>query len=56
MTTQHLHATTDHDTTTPAGDSAAPRRMKRSRADRMLGGVCGGIAAHFDIDPVIVRV
>ena len=31
--------------------------MKRSRADRMLGGVCGGIAAYFDgLDPVIVRV
>lgn len=35
---------------------AAPRRIKRSRDDRMLGGVCGGIAEHFDIDPVIVRI
>jgi phage shock protein C len=30
--------------------------MKRSRDDRMLGGVCGGIAKHFDVDPVIVRI
>ena len=30
--------------------------MKRSRDDRILGGVCGGIARHFDIDPVIVRI
>ncbi len=22
----------------------------------MIAGVCGGIAAHFDIDPVLVRV
>jgi phage shock protein C len=36
--------------------SARPRRMTRSREDRMLGGVCGGIARHFDVDPVIVRI
>ena len=36
--------------------SPTPRRIKRSRDDRMLGGVCGGIARHFDIDPVIVRI
>jgi phage shock protein C len=48
MDTQQHHMNTD--------TTAAPRRMKRSREDRMLGGVCGGIAAHFGIDPVIVRV
>jgi phage shock protein C len=31
-------------------------KIKRSRDDRMLGGVCGGIATHYDIDPVIVRI
>jgi phage shock protein C len=31
-------------------------RIKRSRDDRMLGGVCGGIAKHLNIDPVIVRI
>jgi phage shock protein C len=35
---------------------ATPRRLTRSRDDRMLGGVCGGIARHLDVDPVIVRV
>jgi phage shock protein PspC (stress-responsive transcriptional regulator) len=30
--------------------------IKRSRDDRMLGGVCGGIAKHLNIDPVIVRI
>ena len=24
--------------------------------DKKLGGVCGGIAEYFDIDPVIVRI
>ena len=32
------------------------RRLTRSRSDRMIGGVCGGIAEYFDIDPTLVRV
>jgi len=32
------------------------RRLYRSRSDRMLGGVCGGLAKYFDMDPTIVRV
>ncbi len=31
-------------------------RLRRSRDDRMISGVAGGIARHLDIDPVIVRV
>lgn len=33
-----------------------PRKLYRSRSDRMLGGVCGGIAAYFNIDPTLVRL
>jgi phage shock protein C len=32
------------------------RRLYRSRDDRLIFGVCGGLAKYFDIDPVIVRV
>jgi phage shock protein C len=32
------------------------KRLYRSRRNRMIGGVCGGIAEYFNIDPVIVRV
>ncbi len=32
------------------------KRLYRSRNDRMIAGVCGGIAEYFDIDPVIVRI
>ncbi|MCX6801106.1 MAG: PspC domain-containing protein [Candidatus Diapherotrites archaeon] len=32
------------------------KRLYRSRKDRILGGVCGGVAEYFNIDPVIVRV
>jgi phage shock protein PspC (stress-responsive transcriptional regulator) len=33
-----------------------PRRLLRSRDDRVLAGVCGGIARYFNIDPLIVRI
>jgi phage shock protein C len=33
-----------------------PRRLRRSRSDRMLGGVCGGIGAYLGVDPVFVRL
>ncbi len=32
------------------------KRLYRSRNDRMIAGVAGGIAEYFGIDPVIVRV
>jgi phage shock protein PspC (stress-responsive transcriptional regulator) len=58
----------DQDPTTepaaaPAGPEPAasatgrgPRRLYKSRDERMIAGVCGGIAEYFGIDPVIVRV
>jgi len=32
------------------------KRLFRSRTDSMLGGVCGGIAQYFDLDPTLVRI
>lgn len=32
------------------------KRLYRSRTDRMLCGVCGGIAEYFNIDPTLVRL
>ncbi len=32
------------------------KRLNRSRKEKMIGGVCGGLAGYFDIDPVIVRI
>ncbi len=31
-------------------------RLRRSRSDRHVAGVAGGMARHLDIDPIIVRV
>ena len=32
------------------------KRLYRSRKDRMLGGVCGGLAEYFEVDPTIIRL
>jgi len=32
------------------------RRLRRSRSDRMIAGVVGGIARYFDFDPTLARV
>lgn len=32
------------------------KRLYRSRRDRMVGGVCGGLAEHFGVDVTIVRL
>ena len=32
------------------------KRLYRSNRNRMLCGVCGGIAEYFDIDPALVRL
>lgn len=31
-------------------------RLVRTRDDRMVAGVCGGVARYFAIDPTLVRV
>lgn len=33
-----------------------PKRLRRSRADRQIAGVCAGIAHYLDMDPTTVRV
>jgi phage shock protein PspC (stress-responsive transcriptional regulator) len=33
----------------------ANKKLTRS-ANKMLAGVCGGIAEYFDIDPTLIRV
>ena len=48
----------------PAGDEPTqeqpgpqkPRRLLRSRSDRMLGGVAGGLAGYFGVDALIFRI
>ena len=33
-----------------------PRKLYRSQSQRMIAGVCGGLADYFNIDATLVRV
>ncbi|HET6759689.1 MAG TPA: PspC domain-containing protein [Propionibacteriaceae bacterium] len=33
-----------------------PRKLYRSRSQRMLAGVCGGLAEYFNLDATLIRV
>lgn len=33
-----------------------PKKLYRSKANRMLAGVCAGMAEYFNVDPTLVRV
>jgi phage shock protein PspC (stress-responsive transcriptional regulator) len=33
-----------------------PKKLYRSRKDKVIAGVCGGIADYFNIDPVWIRL
>jgi phage shock protein C len=35
---------------------SAPRRLTRSRDDRWLGGVCGGLAQYTGVDTTLIRL
>lgn len=37
-------------------DEETPRQLRRSRTDRSIAGICGGIAEFFGIDPTVVRL
>ncbi len=34
----------------------AQKRFYLSTNDKKIGGVCGGLAEYFDIDPLLVRI
>ena len=48
------------DTTTESERNTQPAPehalLRRSYDDRMLGGVAGGLARYFNVDPLIVRI
>lgn len=32
------------------------KKLYRSKTNRMIGGVCGGLGEYFDVDPTIIRL
>jgi phage shock protein PspC (stress-responsive transcriptional regulator) len=43
-------------TETPSSQSAPRRRFERRADDKVVGGVCSGLGAYFDIDPLWFRI
>lgn len=33
-----------------------PKRLYRSKRERVVAGVCGGIAEYIDVDPTLIRI
>jgi phage shock protein C len=53
----------DADLDESASDSSSSRfwqfsdkRLRRSRTDKKILGVCGGLAKYFNLDPTLVRI
>jgi len=39
-----------------SNEAAGVRKLYRSRENRVIAGVCGGVAEYFRLDPVLVRI
>lgn len=49
--------TQDHASTQPQPEGQGGRgRLFRSREDRVIAGVCGGLGRYFGLDPVVFRI
>lgn len=48
---------TDTTNTPPNNNQTTPpKQLYRSESNKMLAGVCGGIAEYFNADPTLVRI
>ncbi|MEZ5017408.1 MAG: PspC domain-containing protein [Flavipsychrobacter sp.] len=54
--TSYTNYTTSSSTFSNYDNQYTSRRLFRNTRDKMLGGVCSGVASYFGIDPVIVRL
>jgi phage shock protein PspC (stress-responsive transcriptional regulator) len=53
------HRVADHPAMTEPSDATAAtggRRLRRRVADRVIGGVAGGLGDYFNVDPLLVRI
>jgi phage shock protein PspC (stress-responsive transcriptional regulator) len=35
---------------------SSPKKLYRSRSNRKIAGVCGGLGEYFEIDPTLIRL
>jgi phage shock protein PspC (stress-responsive transcriptional regulator) len=45
-----------NENTSPQSEKPPIKRLYRSRKQRILGGICGGLAEYFNVDVVVIRV
>ena len=55
-TNGNTNSKTSSSTFTEEKATEEPKRLYRSENDKMLGGVCGGVAAYLKIDSSVVRI
>jgi phage shock protein C len=41
---------------TPSTPAGGPRVVRRSRSERLVAGVCGGVGRYLGVDPVLLRI
>jgi phage shock protein PspC (stress-responsive transcriptional regulator) len=46
----------DSTSVTSTGEKTMEKRLTRSKSERMVAGVCGGLAEYFNVDPSFVRI
>ena len=37
-------------------ENSEPKKLTRSVKDRIIAGVCGGMAEYLEIDPIVIRI
>jgi len=40
----------------PTPPAATPKLLRRSRHDRVISGVCGGLGRYLGVDPILLRI
>lgn len=50
------HAGNESEGEQPKADGIWQKPLRRSQSDRVLAGVCGGIASHFGCDSALIRL
>jgi len=54
--TRRLRVMTESDSSPVFESGQRTRRLLRSRRDRVIGGVCGGLGRYLNVDPVLLRI
>ena len=54
-TSNHSQSNYTHNEQT-GGESIKPKHLYRDEQNKVLGGVCSGIANYFNVEPIVIRI